>query len=144
MLVLRRKPHFALKMDKPTRIFSSLLFVIIILTAILKERANLVEYFVLSGPAALALNVITISLGFGLATIFRFNLRQKFTLAIESGIQNGTLGILVALSILKSSTMSIPPAIYSLIMFGTGFIMIFMGTKLLPKQKIDPDLIVSK
>jgi bile acid:Na+ symporter, BASS family len=144
MLVLRRKPHFALKMDKPTRIFSLVLFIIIILAAILKERANIVEYFLLSGPPALTLNIVTISLGFGLAAVFRFNLCQKFTLAIESGIQNGTLGILLALSILHNSTMSIPPAIYSLIMFGTGFIMIFMGTKLLPKRKIDPDLIAGK
>jgi BASS family bile acid:Na+ symporter len=39
---------------------------------------------------------------------------------MEIGIHNGTLAIFIALNVLQNSTMSIPPAIYSLIMFFTA------------------------
>jgi len=39
---------------------------------------------------------------------------------MEIGIHNGTLAIYIALNVLNNSTMSIPPAIYSLLMFFTA------------------------
>jgi len=68
--------------------------------------------------------------GFYTAKLFKLNLPQSITISIESGIQNGTLAIFIALSILNNSQMSITPAIYSLIMFATGgFMMFYFGRK---------------
>jgi BASS family bile acid:Na+ symporter len=57
--------------------------------------------------------------------MFGLTLPQRRTISIETGIQNGTLAIAIAASILKNPQMSIPPAIYSLIMFFTAGILIF-------------------
>jgi len=55
-------------------------------------------------------------------------LAQSVTISIESGIQNGTLGIAIAATLLHNPTMTISPAIYSLIMFVTGgFIIVWMN-----------------
>ncbi len=135
MWVRQRKPALAHKADKPVRILSAVFLALIIAAAILKERDNLVAFFKLIGPATLALNVAMIALGYGLSRALRLGERQSVTIAIETGIQNGTLGIFVAATLLKSSSMTIPSAIYSLIMFGTAVLVISYGSRRLAVAK---------
>jgi BASS family bile acid:Na+ symporter len=125
MLVRSKKPSVAAKADRPVRIFSTVIFVVIVLAAVLKERENLVAHFVMAGPVALSLNLATMALGFGAASIFKLNLPERISIMIESGIQNGTLGIMVTATLLQNSAMTVAPALYSLIMFLTGFVLIF-------------------
>jgi BASS family bile acid:Na+ symporter len=127
MLVFAKVPKLAAKLDLPFRRISAIFFVVIVLAAVLKEKENLVRYFVEAGPAALALNVATLALSFGIAKLVKLPFRQGLTIAIESGIQNGTLGITIAATLLMNSVMTIPSAIYSLIMFGTAALVIFFG-----------------
>ena len=129
MLVFAKAPKLASKLDLPFRRISAIFFVAIVLAAVLKEKENLVRYFVEAGPAALALNVATLALSFGIAKFVKLPFRQGLTIAIESGIQNGTLGITIAATLLMNSVMAIPSAIYSLIMFGTAALVILWGNK---------------
>lgn len=129
MLVLKKAPELAQKWDKPFRKISAVFFVIIIVAAILKEKDNLGQFFIDAGPASLALNLATLALGFGIAKFAGLNFRQSLTIAVESGIQNGTLGITIAATLIVNSVMTIPSAIYSLIMFGTAILIIFWGSK---------------
>ncbi len=130
MVIRSKKPTFADKMGKPVKIVSVIFLVLIILGAILKEREHIVAFFQQVGPVVLALNVTTMLLGFFTAKLFKFQLSQAITISIESGIQNGTLAIFVAVALLGNSQMSITPAIYSLIMFATGgFMMYYFGRK---------------
>jgi bile acid:Na+ symporter, BASS family len=108
---------------------SAIFFVIILLAAILKERENLIEYFAEAGPVALTLNLATLILGYFSGIIFGLDKKQSTTIAIESGIQNGTLGITIAATLLVNSTMAIPSAIYGLLMFGTAGLVIFLGNR---------------
>jgi len=135
MLVFAKLPKLAAKLDLPFRRISAIFFVIIVVAAVLKEKENLVRYFVEAGPAALALNVATLALSFGTARLFKLPFRQGLTIAIESGIQNGTLGITIAATLLMNSVMTIPSAIYSLIMFGTAALVIFYGNYVASSQK---------
>lgn len=124
MFVRSQAESFALKMERPTKIVSAVFLAAIIVAAALKDRENLGTYLAQAGPAALSLNVVTMGIGYFSARLFRLSTPQSVTVAIESGIQNGTLAISIALVILNSAPMSIPPAVYSLIMFGTGGVMI--------------------
>ncbi len=135
MLVFAKVPKLAARLDLPFRRISAIFFVIIVVAAVLKEKENLVRYFVEAGPAALALNVATLGLSFGTARLFKLPFRQGLTIAIESGIQNGTLGITIAATLLMNSVMTIPSAIYSLIMFGTAALVIFFGNYVASSQK---------
>ena len=70
------------------------------------------------------------ALGYFTSRYFSLNLSQSITVTIESGIQNGTLAIVIALSILEKMEMSIPGVVYSLIMFFTsGFLMWYFGKR---------------
>lgn len=129
-MIIRHYNHgFAQKMDRPVKLISAIFLALIILAAMLKERENLGEYFRLAGPVALALNVIMLAIGFYGSRLFKLVPRQAGTVSIETGIQNGTLGITVAATLLNNPQMTIPSAIYSLIMFITAGVVIYIGNK---------------
>jgi bile acid:Na+ symporter, BASS family len=131
MFIKKRFPDFTNKTLKAVNIMSAVFFVLILLLAIVKERANLIPYFQQSGVAALLLNLSALLLGFLTGVLFRLEFRQKVAISIETGIQNGTLAIAIALSpvILNNTAIAIPAAIYSLIMFVTATIVVLLARK---------------
>jgi len=129
MLVRAKKETFADRMEKPVRIASAIVFVLVLVGIILKERANIVPYFQQAGIVTLLLNVLTMLLGFLAAKIMKLSFKQGISISIESGIQNGTLAIAIATILLSNTSYAIAPAVYSLIMFLTGGVIIFWSLK---------------
>ena len=122
MVIRSRKPAVADRMDKPVRIISAVFLVLIIASAIIKERARIGEHFQDVGLAALAFNLTSMAIGYVIPRLLRVERRQAIAIGMEIGIHNGTLAIAIASSpvLLNNPTMAIPPAIYSLIMFFTA------------------------
>ncbi|NMY50806.1 bile acid:sodium symporter family protein [Pseudomonas sp. WS 5011] len=117
-----RFPGFAARMEKPVKIISALFLLIIIILAVVKDWQTFVDYAPLVGGAALAFNLISLAVGYWVPRLFKLSLRQSVAIGMEIGIHNGTLAIALALSpmLLNNATMSIPAAIYSIIMFFTA------------------------
>jgi len=122
MLIRSRKPLIADRMDKPVRIISAVFLVLIIASAIIKERASIGSHFQEVGLAAFAFNLISMTIGYVIPRLLRVERRQAIAIGMEIGIHNGTLAIAIASSpvLLNNPMMAIPPAIYSLIMFVTA------------------------
>lgn len=137
MTIRRFKEGFALKMERPVRIASAFVLALVIVGIVIKERENFVSYFQQAGWLALLLNVLTMLVGYLTARLFKINDKQALSISIESGIQNGTLAIMIAVVLLGSTAFAITPAIYSLIMFGTGGVVIFIGLRSDKKAKED-------
>jgi BASS family bile acid:Na+ symporter len=129
MLIKAKKSAFADRMDRPVRLASGVVFVLVILGILLKEKANIIPYFEQAGLLALSLNVATMALGFLMAALFGLSREQEVSISIESGIQNGTLAISIATVLLENSAFAIAPAIYGLIMFFTGGAMIYWANR---------------
>lgn len=129
MLIRRYKAQFADRMAKPVRIASGVVLALVIFGIVLKEKDNFISYFEQAGVAALVLNVVTMAVGYYSAKLLKVSRRQATSIAIESGIQNGTLAITIAVVMLGESAFAIAPAVYSLIMFFTGGAAIYMGVK---------------
>jgi len=129
MIILRRTPNLALRIEPTFRKLSAVFFVIILIAAILKERENLITYISQVGPVALALNIATLVIGFFSSRLLGLSKKQSRTVSIEAGIQNGTLGITIAATLIGNSQMTIPSAIYGILMFGTAGILIFLGNR---------------
>jgi len=125
MLIRHFFPDFSEKMDKPTRIFSGVIFILIVISIIATNTDIIEQYLFEFGTVSLLLVLTTMGLGFLTAKLFKLNLPQSISIAIESGIQNGTLAIVIANSILQQNDMSLPAAIYSLIMFLPGGLMMW-------------------
>ncbi len=134
MFIRGRAPEFALRMGKPVRIASGVILVLIIIGLIIKERANFTSYFQQAGLATFLLNIATMLVGFGTAKLFKLERRQAFSIAIESGIQNGTLAITIAVVLLGNTAFAIAPSVYSVLMFLTGGFVIFLSLRKQPKS----------
>jgi len=133
MTIRHFKPAFALRAEKPVRIASVLALFLVVGALIHQEWANLPSFFAQTGSAAVLLNMSAIAIGFGTAKLLRLDKRQSVTIGIEVGMQNGTMALFVTQTLLvaspHSAVMSIAPAIYSLIMFGTGFLFVVGANK---------------
>ena len=129
MVINNRKPAFAQKAEKPVKIISAVFLVLIIAAALLKERANIGDFFKMAGPVALIMNLIGMSIGYLVTLMLTRNKQQAITVGVEVGLVNGTLGIAIAAGILGSSVMSIPSAIYSILMFPSVMLLIWLGTR---------------
>ncbi|MCH8494666.1 MAG: bile acid:sodium symporter family protein [Balneolales bacterium] len=137
MFIRNRREELSRKSERPFKIASAVFFVLILLAAILKERENLIEFLILTGPVTLLLNVSTMAIGYALARWLMLPVRQRLSISIESGIQNGTLGIMIAATLLQNSVMTIPVAIYSLLMFITVIAVITIGNKVVTSDMIE-------
>ena len=129
MLVNTFAPNGAAAIERVARVFATVLFAVIIAGAIYSERENVVDYFLQAGPITLALNLIMMGLAAFIASRAGLGMRQQTAITLECGLQNGTLAIFVALTLIGSAEMGIPGAIYSLIMFPTAIAYMFYAKR---------------
>ncbi|MDX1284343.1 MAG: bile acid:sodium symporter family protein, partial [Draconibacterium sp.] len=134
MLIRKYKEAFAMRMARPVRIASGIVLALVIIGILIKENEKIISYFQQAGIVTLCLNVATMLVGFYSAKIFNIKNEQAVSISIESGIQNGTLAISIAVVLLGSTAFSIAPAIYSLIMFTTGGAVIWLSLRRLKKK----------
>lgn len=120
MWIRHRRPELAQQSDKPVKISSALFLALIILAVAIKERDGILDAFRSVGPVLLILNLLMLIGGIVAAKLAGVSAQQGITISIETGIQNGTLGIFVAATLLGNAAMTVPSAIYSIIMFVTS------------------------
>jgi len=130
MLFRRFISVIASKFEPIAKKISTVLFVLVLLGAIAAERENVISYFAQAGLITLVLNVIMMVVAFYLAQLFGSKAEQKKCITIECGLQNGTLAIFVATSIFGGGMYVIPAATYSLIMFATSLIFVYLVRKI--------------
>jgi BASS family bile acid:Na+ symporter len=140
MAIRGKWPTTAGRMEKPVRLLSAAFLVLVIVGAVLKERANLGEFFRQVGLAALAFNLVSMLVGYFVPLLVKLPERQAVAIGMEIGIHNGTLAIAIASSplLLNNSVMAIPPAIYSLIMFFTAAGFGAIVSRRLSRQEAEP------
>jgi BASS family bile acid:Na+ symporter len=119
----------ALSFEPIAKKISTVLFVLVLLGAIAAERENVVSYFAQAGLITLVLNVVMMVVAYLVAQSLVSGTKQKKCITIECGLQNGTLAIFVATSIFGGGMYVIPAATYSLIMFATSLIFVFLVRK---------------
>ncbi|MFN5557590.1 MAG: bile acid:sodium symporter family protein [Chryseotalea sp.] len=120
MLVRSKSPAFAARMDKPVKILSAFVLIILIVSVTLREKQVLIDYAGSLGLPVLLFNVLSMAIGYYVPQFFNVQKKQAVAIGMEIGIHNGTLAIYIALSVIGNSVMSVPPAIYSLLMFFTA------------------------
>lgn len=134
MIVRRFAEGFALSFEPWAQKISTALFVLVLIGAVLQERANFVAYFAQAGAVTLVLNVVMMVFAFGIAAMFASGPRQRIAISIECGLQNGTLALTVAALMFGGGLVIIPAATYSLIMFATALIFVAILRRTVPEQ----------
>jgi len=138
MFIRRFRTEFAKRMEKPMRIASTVIFILVFLAVLAANFEILGTAMKEVGLVTLLLNLITMGLGYLAARLFRLNLKSAISITVESGIQNGTLAIVIATSILNNYEMGIPTAAYAIWMFITGGILMwFLGKR----PEVEPEIV---
>ena len=104
-------------------VFAVVFLAVVALGAIFAERGDIVEYTRSAGLVVGILCLFALTVGYGVSRALRLTRAQGIATAYEVGIQNTTLAMTLALSVMGSTEVAIPAAVYSVIMniFGFGF-----------------------
>ncbi len=125
MVIRKKNEDFALRMEKPMRVASTVLFIIIFLLVMIANKDLIIQAMKEVGLATLLLNLSTMTLGYITAKILGIKGKSQISITVESGIQNGTLAFVIATTILNNVEMGIPTGAYSIWMFITGGILMW-------------------
>ena len=101
-------------------------FVIFFIAAFYEEKDNILNFIMQAGLISFVLNISMMIIAFFLAKNFASGIKQQKCIALECGLQNGTLAIFVSTQIFGEDILyAIPTGAYALIMYITSFIFVF-------------------
>lgn len=121
MIVRRFWPSFAASMDKPVRIASVIILIVVIAGAVASNWTLLVANFTQLALITVLFCLISLTVGFLVPRMLRVGKRQAIATSFEIGIHNATLAIVIAQSVLGSVELSLPAAVYGVLMFFIAF-----------------------
>ena len=124
MIIRHFRQSWAEKGEKLVSVFGLLVLVAVIALLLIDLGAETLVLLRQGGVAVVLLNIIGLVLGMAGGRLMGLPRDQAFTVAIELGIKNGTLGLMVTLTLLHSDAMSVPAAVYGGLMFLFGFLML--------------------
>jgi len=117
MLVRGLKPGFAQAMDRPVRIASILILTLVILGAAASSLDVLLANFQALAGIVILFCLFSLGIGFAVPRLLKIERPQAIASAFEVGLHNATLAIVIAQSVLRSPEMTLPGAVYGVLMF---------------------------
>lgn len=118
-------PGFCERVKNGSKLFAGGFLLLIIIVLVIQNWGQIMAEGPRFAPAFIVLNLLALGLGYWIAKLFGINQTQSTTIGIETGLQNSTLSITIALSVLNSSAMAIVPGLYGVWMLATGFAFAF-------------------
>jgi BASS family bile acid:Na+ symporter len=115
------KTDFAERSKDVTKILAAGFLFLVIFALVIQNWETIVRDGPRFAPAFIALNLLALLVGYVVARLMRINHVQSSTISIETGLQNGTIAITIALTILNNNELAIIPGLYSIWMLITGF-----------------------
>ena len=129
MIIRKLFTNFILSKINLVDKLSGILFIIVFAAIYIEERNNILDYILQSGLAVLILNIVMMTLAFLIAKKYASGISQQKCIAIEGGLQNGTVAVFVATLIFDDVAFVVPTAAYALIQYITGFLFIALLRK---------------
>jgi len=129
MLIRKFATNFITSKTQLIQRISIILFVIVFAAIWVEEWENIMSYIAQAGTITLVLNIVMMLIGYYVAKFLASGTAQRKSISLECGLQNGTLAIVVATTIFGGGVYLIPAATYSLIMFATSLIFVYLVRK---------------
>lgn len=129
MLLKRFLPGFINTNTKLIQRISIILFVIVFASIWIEEWDRIYTFVSQAGLIALTLNIVMMLVGYFVAVLFVSGTPQRKCIALECGLQNGTLAVFVSTQLFDDLIYVIPTAAYALVMFVTSLLFIFIVRK---------------
>lgn len=136
MVFRSRAPELSRRAESVVSVFGGVVLALLVVGLVWGVRDQIWDLLRQAGPATLLLNLAGIFLGLLAGRAAGLTQRESIAVAVELGIKNGTIALLVTLTLLESSAMSIPAAVYGVLMFPLGFLLAAYGRKIIPAPVI--------
>lgn len=133
MFVRARKPDVARKAESIVSVFGGIVLALLIVVLVYGVRDQIWDLLKQAGPATILLNAAGIFIGLLVGRASGLTQRESLAVAVELGVKNGTIALMVTLTLLESSSMSIPAAVYGVLMFPIGFVLAMYGRRVIAK-----------
>ncbi len=131
MILRARRPALASRIERYVGIVGLVVLVLLIVGIVLGERDRIVDLVVNVGPAVIVLNLALIVLGGLLAWVSRLRRAEQIAIAVEFGIKNTTLTLLIAFTVIGDEEVGLAAAVYSIVMYVTAFALVYGGRRLM-------------
>ncbi|MEM8746645.1 MAG: bile acid:sodium symporter family protein [Actinomycetota bacterium] len=125
MGIRRIAPALCRRVDGPSKIFAAAFLFVIVAALVVTNWDAVTDNVGSYAPAFIVLNLAALAVGFVLAQRAGLDREQSTTVSIEMGLQNSTLAITIATSVLGNSELAIIPGLYGVWMLFTGFAFAF-------------------
>jgi bile acid:Na+ symporter, BASS family len=129
MVIRQRFPNLAHRLEKTVNRLAIAFLTLIILAIISREWNRIPSFIAQVGIGVVLLNLISMAVGFWLGKLSNLTFAQRICIAIDMGIQNGTLAIAITAGLLNNPDMAVPAAIYSLFMYISAILIIFYSRR---------------
>ncbi len=116
MLIRSRRPPLAQRLDRPVRVASLTILILVLIGAIAANWDLLAAEFGRLSLITVLFCLISLSIGFLVPRWFGAPRRQAIATSFEIGLHNATLAIVVAQTVLNSVELSLPAAVYGVLM----------------------------
>ena len=110
------------------------LMIVVLVLGVVSSYRDILDYFATAGALVVAMNLITMGLGFGLARLFRLPLPQVVTITFEVGVQNLALAFAITFNILGRPDLAIAGLIYAAVMPATALAFVSIARRLLDRE----------
>ncbi|AWH94852.1 bile acid:sodium symporter family protein [Dietzia psychralcaliphila] len=131
MVLRARKPALAARIERFVGIVGLVVLVLLIVGIVLGERDRIVDLIVAVGPAVVVLNLALIVVGGLLSWVCRLRRAEQIAIAVEFGIKNTTLTLLIAFTVIGDEEVGLAAAVYSIVMYVTAFLVVYIGRRLM-------------
>ncbi|MCW5732937.1 MAG: bile acid:sodium symporter family protein [Enhydrobacter sp.] len=132
------KPDFAENSKRWSKTFAVTFLFLVILALVIQNWDVIVRDGPRFAPAFIVLNVLSLIAGYYVPKLLGINFVQSMTIAIETGLQNSTVSITVALTLLNNNEMAIIPGLYAIWMYVTGFALAYIMARRKPDMEPVP------
>ena len=130
MIIRKLKQDLVIAYESLFQKISIILFLIVFTAIWVEEWGEIMSYIKTAGLISIILNITMIIIGFYVAKFLVSGIAQRKSIALECGLQNGTLAVYVATQLFDQKVYLLPTAAYALIMFVTSIFFVLLVRKI--------------
>jgi BASS family bile acid:Na+ symporter len=117
-------PTLAARVARWLRPTSFVILIAVIAFSVAISVEMVLDNLVRAAPAIVALNLSAMAFGLGIGRIVGANARDSMTLAIETGVQNVSLALVLTLTVLDSLPLAVIQNVYGVVMLANASLLI--------------------
>lgn len=129
MIVRRRVPAFAARAEKVVGAFGVVVLVVLIVGIGISVYQRWLEILVSAGPAVVALLFCAVTLGLLGSRALGLSAAEAITVTLSISIRNAAIGMVLAITMMHSPEIAVPPALFGLLMYAVGFGLLAYGRR---------------